>query len=140
MSQFDDSAAPVLELRVALTAAEYGRLLRFYRDALGLAAAANWDDPQAGSHATLFRLGSGALELFDEAHAAAVDAIEVGARVTGPIRFALQVPDLDAALARLAAHGTMPLAPPVVTPWGDRNVRVQAPDGLQITLYEVPPA
>jgi hypothetical protein len=28
--------------------------------------------------------------------------------------------------------------PPVVAPWGERNVRFQDPDGMQITLYEVP--
>jgi hypothetical protein len=26
----------------------------------------------------------------------------------------------------------------VITPWGDRNVRLSAPDGLQITLFQVP--
>jgi len=27
--------------------------------------------------------------------------------------------------------------PPIVTPWGDLNARVQDPDGLQITLFQV---
>jgi hypothetical protein len=27
------------------------------------------------------------------------------------------------------------VAPPVTTPWGDRNARVQAPDGMQLTLF-----
>jgi hypothetical protein len=26
---------------------------------------------------------------------------------------------------------------PVVTPWGDHNVRLQDPDGMQITLFQV---
>jgi hypothetical protein len=25
-----------------------------------------------------------------------------------------------------------------VTPWGDTNVRVQAPDGMQLTLFTTP--
>jgi lactoylglutathione lyase len=36
---------------------------------------------------------------------------------------------------RLVAAGAAPAARPVTTPWGDRNVRVQAPDGMQLTLF-----
>jgi uncharacterized glyoxalase superfamily protein PhnB len=58
--------------------------------------------------------------------------------VSGQIRFAFQVPDLDAAMQRLLAHGATLVHSPVITPWGDRNVRVQDPDGMQVTLYQVP--
>ncbi len=27
--------------------------------------------------------------------------------------------------------------PPVLTPWGDYNVRLQDPDGMQVTLFQV---
>ncbi len=87
-------------------------------------------------HAVLLELGRATLEIFDEGQAEMVDQIEVGQRVSGPIRFALQVPDVDAAVARLVAHGAVLMGGPLVTPWGDRNARVQAPDGLQITLFE----
>ncbi|GAB4217472.1 MAG: hypothetical protein OHK0022_59770 [Roseiflexaceae bacterium] len=63
-------------------------------------------------------LPAGRVALFDEPHAAAVDQIETGQRISGPIRFALQVDDLDAALERLAALGTTMVHPPIVTPWG----------------------
>ena len=33
------------------------------------------------------------------------------------------------------ATGADQVAPPVTTPWGDRNARVRAPDGLQLTLF-----
>ncbi len=36
---------------------------------------------------------------------------------------------------RLVAAGAAQVAPPVMTPWGDRNARVQAPDGMQLTLF-----
>ena len=29
-------------------------------------------------------------------------------------------------------------AGPVETPWGDTNVRVRAPDGMQLTLFATP--
>ena len=41
-------------------------------------------------------------------------------------------------MQRLLAHGATLVHPPVVTPWGDYNVRLQDPDGLQITLFQIP--
>jgi len=35
-----------------------------------------------------------------------------------------------------AAHGATVVHPPVATPWGDRNVRLQDPEGLQVKLFE----
>jgi len=127
---------PILQLRVALTAKDYERVLAFYTTALGLIPAALWEND--GGHAVIFELGKATLEVFDEAQAAAIDRIEAGERLSGQIRFALQVPDLDAALERAIASGATPIHEPVITPWGDRNARLSAPDGLQITLFQVP--
>lgn len=129
------SKAPVLELRVALTTQEYDRLVEFYCAGLGLEPAELWTGEQ--DRAMILSMGAATLELFDEPHAAAVDQIEAGARVSGPIRFALRVPDLQSALERVVAHGATLVHPPIVTPWGHQNVRVQDPDGLQITLFQV---
>jgi catechol 2,3-dioxygenase-like lactoylglutathione lyase family enzyme len=128
--------SPVLELRVALTTKDYERLVEFYCVGLGLEPNELWTGDQ--DRAMILDMGKATLELFDEPHAAAVDEIEVGARVSGLIRFALQVPDLQAALARVLAHGATLVHPPVVTPWGHHNVRVQDPDGMQITFFQVP--
>jgi lactoylglutathione lyase len=64
-----------------------------------------------------------------------VDAIEAGRRVSGPVRLALRVEDSGDMAGRLVAAGAERVAPPVITPWGDRNARVQAPDGMQLTLF-----
>jgi uncharacterized glyoxalase superfamily protein PhnB len=48
------------------------------------------------------------------------------------------VPDLKYALERLLAKGATLVHEPVVTPWGDTTVRLQDPDGMQITLFQVP--
>lgn len=137
MSEHPTPAAnqPILELRVALTSGEYARLLRFYQDGLGLAPAQFWTSEQG--HGVLFVFGQAAVEIFDETYAQEVDQIEAGRRVSGPIRFALQVPDLQAALDRALAYGATLVHPPIITPWGDHNVRIQDPDGLQITLFQV---
>lgn len=131
----EDRERPVLELRVALSSRDYERLVRFYADGLGLAPDQFWSNDQGQS--TVLDLGRATLELFDEQQAETVDRIEVGRRVSGPVRLALQVPDLEAAVERLLDHGATLVHPPVVTPWGDRNARLQDPDGLQVTLYQV---
>lgn len=127
--------SPVFELRVALTTADYERMVRFYREGLGLEPAEIWTDEQG--QALIFEMGKATLEIFDEGHAAAVDQIEAGRRTSGHIRFALEVPNLQAAMDRLLAHGATLVHPPVVTPWGHHNVRLQDPDGMQITLFQV---
>jgi uncharacterized glyoxalase superfamily protein PhnB len=76
--------------------------------------------------------------LFDEKQAQTVDQVEVGRRISGQIRFALQVPDLNAAMKRLQARGATVVHAPVITPWGDKTARFQDPDGMQITLYQTP--
>jgi catechol 2,3-dioxygenase-like lactoylglutathione lyase family enzyme len=126
---------PVLELRVALTTDDYEALVRFYTEGLGLDPAALWTD---SGRAMLLELGRATVEIFDQAHAESVDEIEVGQRVSGPIRFAIQVPDVDAALKRVLNYGATLVHEPVTTPWGDYNARVQSPDGLQVTLFQAP--
>lgn len=127
---------PVLEFRVALTVQEYERLTAFYQDGLGLEPAQLWTTER--TRAVLFELGRGTLEIFDEPHAESVDLIETGQRNSGAIRFAFQVPDVEAAVARVIANGGTLVHAPVTTPWGDYNARVQSPDGLQITLFQSP--
>jgi methylmalonyl-CoA/ethylmalonyl-CoA epimerase len=128
------SAAPVLELRVALTTEAFERLAGFYREGLGLEPAQVWPDDQG--RALVLNLGKATLEVFNERQAQTIDKIEVGRRISGQVRFALRVPDLKVATERLLAHGATQVHPPVVTPWGDQNVRFQDPDGMQITLYQ----
>jgi catechol 2,3-dioxygenase-like lactoylglutathione lyase family enzyme len=126
---------PVRELRLVLTVDDLDEALSFYRDALGLEQLAAFEND--GGRGFLLGAGRATLELFDEAQAAAIDAIEVGDRVAGSVRVAFEVDDCDAAATRLAANGGTPAAPPVDTPWGDRNVRLVAPDGMQLTLFTV---
>jgi len=128
------SSSPVFELRIALTTRDYDRLVKFYCLGLGLEPAQIWNNGQG--QAMILEMGKATLELFDEAQAETIDQIEAGRRTSGPIRFALQVPDLDAAMHRLLAHGAVLVHPPVMTPWGDYNVRLQDPNGLQITLFQ----
>ncbi len=130
------SNRPVFELRVALTTQDYERLAKFYCEGLGLEPSAIWNNNQG--KALVIDMGKATLELFDEAQAEIIDQIEAEQRISGQIRFALQVPDLKAAMERLLDYGATLVHAPVITPWGDYNVRLQDPDGMQITLFQVP--
>jgi catechol 2,3-dioxygenase-like lactoylglutathione lyase family enzyme len=127
----------VRELRITLTVADFDEALAFYRGALGLEQLADWSSDDG--RVVVLEAGRATLELFDESQANTVDAIEAGRRVSGAVRLALQVADSGETARRLAAAGAEQVAPPVTTPWGDRNARVRAPDGMQITLFTPPP-
>jgi methylmalonyl-CoA/ethylmalonyl-CoA epimerase len=123
----------VQEFRITLTVDDFDAAVHLYRDALGLPEVADWSSDQG--RVLLLDAGRATLELFDEAQAAMVDDLEVGRRVSGKVRFALRVADADATAATLVDAGAESVAAPVDTPWGDRNARVAAPDGMQLTLF-----
>jgi lactoylglutathione lyase len=125
--------ANVTELRVALTVEDFGQALTFYRDMLGLQQLADWSSDSG--RVIVLDAGRATLELLDQRQAETVDAIEAGRRVSGTVRLAIQVEDSAGTASRLVAAGGAQVAPPVMTPWGDRNARVQAPDGMQLTLF-----
>jgi methylmalonyl-CoA/ethylmalonyl-CoA epimerase len=125
--------ADVTELRLAFTVQDFDQALAFYRDALGLEQLADWSSDSG--RVVALDAGRAVLELLDEAQAETVDAAEAGRRVSGTVRFALRVADSEATARRLAEAGAVPVAPPVLTPWGDRNARLEAPDGMQLTLF-----
>lgn len=124
----------ILEMRVAVTTEQWEAAVAFYRDALGLDPGELWTDHGL---AQLFKAGQATLEVFDETQAASVDELEVGQRVSGSVRFAFRVPDVRAALARALEYGATLVHDPVLTPWNDLNARIQSPDGLQVTLFQV---
>jgi lactoylglutathione lyase len=125
----------VRELRVALTVEDYDAAVAFYRDALGLREAESWVRPNG--RGTILDAGRATLELFDLQQAETLDEIEVGRRVSGPVRLALHVGDSGAVADHLVASGAALEHELVVTPWGDRNARVRAPDGMQLTLFSL---
>ena len=125
--------ANVTELRVALTVRDFGQALAFYRDALGLQQLADWSSETG--RVVVLDAGRATLELLDHAQAETVDAIEAGRRVSGTVRLAMNVADSEDMAQRLVLAGAVQVAPPVMTPWRDRNARVQTPEGMQLTLF-----
>ena len=125
--------ANVTELRIALTVTDFGQALAFYRDTLGLEQIADWSSETG--QVVVLGAGRATLELLDHAQAETVDAIEAGRRVSGTVRLAMNVADSEDMARRLVAVGAVQVAPPVRTPWADRNARVQTPEGMQLTLF-----
>jgi lactoylglutathione lyase len=123
----------VTELRLVVTVDDYESALAFYRDALGLRERAVFSGPQG--QVTLLDAGRATLELADRRQAEFIDQVEVGRRVAGHVRVAFEVTDTAGTTRRLEAAGATVVAEPVVTPWGSLNSRLEAPAGLQLTLF-----
>jgi lactoylglutathione lyase len=123
----------VRELRLVVTADDYDEALRFYRDVLGLRERAAYSSP--GGRVVILEAGTATLELTDPPHAAFIDEVEVGQRVAGHIRVAFEVDDSRAVASELAAAGATVIAEATVTPWNSLNARLEAPAGLQLTLF-----
>ena len=123
----------IKELRLVLTMDDLDAAVAFFRDTLGLEQVAAFEND--GGHAVLLDAGHATLELFDRTQARAVDDIEVGRRVAGKVRVAFQASDSDTAARNLANVGAEILGGPVTTPWGDRNVRLTGPEGIQLTFF-----
>jgi predicted enzyme related to lactoylglutathione lyase len=126
--------SPILQLRLVLTTEDFERISKFYLDGLGVEPSAVFHN--GGGNGLLVELGQATMEIFDEAQAQAIDEIEAGRRVSGEIRLALQVPDLQEAMDRMLVHGATLVHQPVIPPWGGHNVRLQDPGGMQLTLFE----
>jgi lactoylglutathione lyase len=124
----------VRQLRVVVTADDYDDAVRFYRDVLGMPQEAAFT--AEGGHVTILDAGRATLEITDPVHAAYIDRVEVGRRVAGHIRVALEVGDGRAATAAAVEAGAGLIAEPTVTPWNSLNSRLEGPAGLQLTLFE----
>jgi lactoylglutathione lyase len=125
----------VEELRLVLTVSDFEAAVALYRDALGLAELADWSEGDA--KIVVLDAGRATVELVNEEQAETIDRVEVGSRVSGPVRVAFKVADSEATAERLGRAGADTVAAAVTTPWNDRNVRMRGPEGMQLTLFTV---
>jgi lactoylglutathione lyase len=125
----------VRQLRLVVTAEDYDEAIGFYRDVLGMGELAVWSSP-GGGRVTLLDAGRATLEITDPANADFIDEVEVGRRVAGHVRVALEVDDARAGTEAAIAGGAALVAEPTETPWRSLNARLEGPGGLQLTLFE----
>ena len=100
---------------------------RFYRDVLGLAIYREFGPPD--DPGMVFFLGQGLLEVSGHAAGPAGHSVMIW----------IQVRDIRAEHARLAAAGVPVIRGPATEPWGLTEMWIEDPDGIRIVLVEVPP-
>jgi lactoylglutathione lyase len=127
----------VHEVRVALTVGNFDAALRLYREGLGLEVMQAFENTPNG-RVVILPAGQATIELLNRPQADFVDEVETGTVVGASFRLALQVDDVAETGKRLEALGARIIHGPVTTPWGDRNMRLETADGVQITLFQSP--
>ncbi|HSO50053.1 MAG TPA: VOC family protein [Acidimicrobiia bacterium] len=130
-----DDAPKVLQLRLVVTAEDLDAALAFYRDTLGLTERLAADGPD-GARVVILDAGQATLELINSAQRRYIDDVEVGRQVSRQVRVAFEVEDSAATTEVLTEAGAELLAAPVETPWRTLNSRLEAPAGLQITIFQ----
>jgi catechol 2,3-dioxygenase-like lactoylglutathione lyase family enzyme len=116
----------VLSSRILLRPRDLDRSRRFYRDVLGLAIYREFgaaEDP-----GVVFFLGQGLLEVSGSAADPPGSSMMIW----------IQVRDVHAERARLAAAVVPIIREPVTEPWGLIEMWIEDPDGIRIVLVEVP--
>ena len=125
----------VRQLRLVVEAEDFETAVAFYRDGLGLPVELDLQGDN-GEHVMILDAGRATLELSNPAQVTMIDEVEVGRRVAPRLRVAFEVDDAPAAVDRLVDAGAEMVAPPTTTPWHSLNARLEAPAGLQITVFE----
>lgn len=126
---------PVMQLRLVVEAEDFVEALAFYRDALGLTEQAAFEGAN-NARVVILDAGRATLELCNTAQKQMIDDVEVGRPVSPKIRVAFEVGDAAGMTTRLVEAGATLIAAPVETPWRSLNSRLDAPAGLQLTLFE----
>lgn len=131
----DRPSIGVSQLRLVVEAANFDEAMAFYRDALGLTQDL-FLESEGGAKVLILEAGRATLEIVNPEQKAMIDDLEVGQPVSRNIRVAFEVDDAPTATERLVEAGADLLAAPVETPWRSLNSRLEAPAGLQITLFQ----
>jgi predicted enzyme related to lactoylglutathione lyase len=116
-------------------AEDYDTAVAFYRDTLGLTEQAAFEG-DGGARVAILEAGRATLEIANPAQKRMIDEVEVGHPASPKFRVAFEVADATAKTAELVAAGATLIAPPTETPWQSLNSRLEAPAGLQITLFQ----
>ncbi len=128
-------ARPVIQLRLVVEADDYEQAVSFYRDVLGLPEQAAYE-ADGDAKVSILDAGRATLEIANPAQRRMIDEVEVGHPTEPRIRVAFEVKDAEDRTRSLVEAGATLVAPPTETPWRSLNSRLDAPAGLQITLFE----
>jgi predicted enzyme related to lactoylglutathione lyase len=125
----------VKQLRLVVEADDFDEAVEFFRDVMGLPLEFDVES-EGDARVVALQAGRATLEIINPAQRLLIDRLEVGREVSRSIRVAFEVTDARVATDHLDEAGADVLAPPTRTPWRSLNSRLEAPAGLQITLFE----
>lgn len=129
------SQGNVQQMRLVIEAEDFQEAVAFYRDALGMEEEF-FVESEGGALVMALQAGRATLEIVNPAQRRLIDQLEVGSEVSRSIRVGFEVVDAVSTTDRLVTAGAELLAAPMETPWRSLNSRLEAPAGLQITLFE----
>ena len=135
MSTHTNDSANVLQLRVIVEAEDFDAAIAFYRDTLGLPEQVAFEG-DGDARVSILDAGRATLEISNPAQKRMIDQVETGERQGSGIRLAFEVTDGRGVTTKLAAAGATIIGEPRETPWRSLNSRLDAPAGLQITVFE----
>ncbi|AYG04667.1 VOC family protein [Gryllotalpicola protaetiae] len=125
----------VRQLRLVVHAEDFEAALAFYRDVLGLPEQAAFTG-DGDAKVVILDAGRATLELSNPAQVEMIDRVEAGGAPSARIRVAFEVDDAGGKTGELVDAGAELIASPRTTPWQSLNSRLNAPAGLQITLFQ----
>ncbi len=131
----DSGGAVVRQLRLVVETDDFDAAVGFYREVLAMPEEFAVDS-EGGARVVALQAGRATLEIINPAQRRLIDELEVGRQVSRRIRVAFEVDDVARTTDDLVQAGAELVAAPTETPWMSRNSRLEAPAGLQITLFE----
>jgi uncharacterized glyoxalase superfamily protein PhnB len=125
----------VKELRIILTVDNLNEMIKYYTETVGMKISKEWHEDSGNG--IILEAGRASLELIDKSHASRIDQIEVGKRVAGPVRLALNIGEnnIEEASSKFTAGGASKVADIKQAPWS-KVMRLEDPSKMQITLFE----
>jgi hypothetical protein len=125
----------VKELRIILTVENLNEMIKYYTETVGLNISKEWHETTGNG--IILEAGKASLEIIDENHASTIDQIEVGKRVAGKVRLALNIGEnnIEEASSTFIVDGATKMADIKQAPWS-KVMRISDPSHMQITLFE----
>ncbi|BCW60810.1 hypothetical protein StoSoilB20_41570 [Arthrobacter sp. StoSoilB20] len=118
-----------------MEADDYQAALAFFRDGLGLTEQAAFEG-DGDARVTILDAGRATLEIANRAQVRMIDQVEADGLPSAKLRIAFEVDDSAATTKELVEAGGTLIAEPRETPWKSLNSRLEAPEGLQVTVFQ----
>ncbi|MEP7134583.1 MAG: VOC family protein [Chloroflexota bacterium] len=122
----------IFQVSIVRHTKNYAAMVKFYRDALGIAITESWNDP--GNRGTLLAFGG-------KAASTVIEVIELGDEAVPGVKpinvvLSIEVDNVDAWHDELIQRGILIARGLVDNPWGHRSFGIDDPDGFRIWYYQ----